>query len=103
LCICCWFRVVTFLFLGKGGAVILHSYYSDAEGPADFGSVVFIPEVDGTGDAGSGLNISVDAETPLVAFMENLQIWRLFLSCRSIRIFGESALRLKEFYCKRRF
>ena len=89
--------------MGRGGAVILHSYYSDAEGPADCGSVVFIPEVDGIGEAGSGINISIDAETPLVAFKENLQIWRLFLSCRSMRIFGGSAFRLKEFYCKRRF
>ena len=94
-----------FLFLGiGGGAVNLRSYYSDAEGPGDCGSGVFIPEeADGIGDKGLGINISIDAETPLVPFMENLQTWRLYLSSRSIRILGVSALRLKELYCKWRF
>ena len=72
------------------GAVNLRSYCSDAEGPGDCGSGVFIPEeADGIGENGSGINISFDAGTPLVAFMENLQTLRLFLSCRSIRIFGD--------------
>jgi len=49
---------------------------------------VFIDEeADGVGDKGSGNNTSVDAETPLVDF----HTWGLFLSCRSIRIFGGSA------------
>ena len=52
------------------GAVSLRSYYSDAEGPGDCGSGVFIPEeADGIGDKGSGINISFDAETPLVVFV----------------------------------
>ena len=59
-----------------GGAVNLHSYYSDAEGPGDCGSGVFISEeADAIGDKGSGINISVDVQTPLVAFMKNVQTW----------------------------
>ena len=86
------------------GAVNLRSYYSDAEGPGDCESGDFISEeADGIGDKGLGINISIDAETPLVPFMENLQTWRLYLSSRSIRILGVSALRLKELYCKWRF
>ena len=56
-----------------GGTVNLCSYYSDAEGPGDCGSGVFIPEeADGIGDKRSGINISVDAETLLVAFSGEL-------------------------------
>jgi len=70
----------------------------------DSRSGVFIAEeADGIGDNGSGINISVDVGTLLVAFMENLQAWILFLSYRSIRIFAGSAFILKEFYCKWRF
>ena len=62
-----------------GGGVNLRNYYSDAEGPGDCGSGVFIPEeADGIGDKGPGINISVDAQTPLVALMENLQTRRLY-------------------------
>ena len=66
--ICYWFRVIRFLFFGGRGAVNLPSYYSDAEGPEDCGTGVFIAEVAGVGDKGSE-NTSVDAETHLVAFM----------------------------------
>jgi hypothetical protein len=67
-------------------AVNLLSYYSHAEGPEDCGSGVFIAEVaDGVGDKGSE-NISVDAETLLVACMEDFHTWGLFISCTIIRI-----------------
>jgi len=76
-------------------------YYCDAEGPGHCGSVVFIAqEADGARNKGSGNNISVDMETQLVAFMVEFLNWGLLLACRSIRILGESAFRLKEFYCK---
>jgi len=76
-------------------------YYSDAEGPGCCGRGVFIAEeADVAGDKGSGNNTAVDVETQLVAFMVDFQNWGAFLACRSIRIFGGSALRLKEFYCK---
>jgi hypothetical protein len=65
------------------------------------GSGVFIAEeADAVRDNGSGNNISVNVQTPLVAFLEDLNTWGLFLSCRSIRIFAGSAFRLQEFYCK---
>jgi len=61
---------------------------------------VFIFEkAEGIEDMGSG-NKSVDVVTPLVAFLEDFHSWGQFLSCRSVRIFGVSAFRLKEFYCK---
>ena len=43
LCMCCWFRVIRFLFfgMGGGGAVNLHSYHSYAEGLGDCGAGVF--------------------------------------------------------------
>ena len=98
LYICCWFRVIG--FLSFWGAWEIFCYYSDAEGPGECGSGVFPAEGDGVGDKGSGNNISVDVETPLVAFLEDFHIWGLFLSCRIIGIFGGSAFRLREFYCK---
>jgi hypothetical protein len=52
------------------------------------------------GDRESGNNTSIDAETPLVAFLEKFHTWGLYLRCRIIRIFVGSAFRLKEFYCK---
>jgi len=62
---------------------------------------VFIFEkAEGIEDMRSGNNTSVDVVTPLVAFLEDFHSWGLFLSCRSVRIFGVSAFRLKEFYCK---
>jgi len=74
---------------------------SEAEGQRDFGSGVFMSqESDGVGDRQSWINTSVDVDTPLLTFMENLHTWRLFFSCRSISIVGGSALRLNEFYCK---
>jgi len=48
----------------------------------------------------TGINTSVDVETPLVAFMEDFHTWGLFISCTIIRIFGGSAFILMEFYCK---
>jgi len=76
-------------------------YYSDAEGPGHCGYGVFIAEdADGAGDKGSGNNTAVNVETNLVAFMVDFHNWGLFLACRNIRIFGGSAFRLKEFYCK---
>ena len=53
-------------------------------------------ESDGVGDRQSWINTSVDVDTPLLTFMENLHTWRLFFTCRSISIVGGSALRLKE-------
>jgi len=38
----------------------------------------------------------------MVAFLVDLNTEGLFLSDRIIRIFGGSAFRLKEFYCKMR-
>jgi len=99
LCICCWFRVIRFLFLGRGGAVNFLSYNGDAERPGDCGSEVFIAEeADGLGDKESGNNTSVDVDTLLVAFMEDFHTWGLFIRCTIIRIFGGSAFRLMEFY-----
>jgi hypothetical protein len=65
------------------------SYYSDVEGPGDF-----IAEDDGLGDKGTGNNTSVDVETHLVAFLENLvtipqlqkyeDFWRIGLQIKGI-------------------
>ena len=102
LYICCWFSVITFLsFWRRRGMENFLRYYSDADGPGQCGSTVFIAEeADGAGDKGSGNNRAVDVETQLVAFMVDFHNWGLFLACRSIRIFGGPAFRLKEFYCK---
>jgi len=62
------YYIIRLLFFGGRGAVNLPSYYSDAEGPEDCGTGVFIAEVAGVGDKGAE-NTSVDAETHLVAFM----------------------------------
>ena len=93
--ICSWFRVIRFLsFWGKRGIGNLLKYYSDDEGPGDCGSGVFIAaEADGVDDKGSEITISVDVGTLLVAFLVDFHTWGLFLSCRSIRIFGGSAFR----------
>jgi len=91
LCICCWFRVITFRFFGEGGAVNFPSYNGDAEGPGDCGSGVFIAEeADGLGDMQSGNNTSVNVDTRLVAFMKDFHTWGLFIRRTIIRIFGGS-------------
>ena len=81
--------------------VNLLRYYSDGEGPGDYGSRVFIGE---EGDVvrykGSGNNISVVVETSLLDLLEDFRAWGLFLSCRSTQIFAGSVFRLKEFNCK---
>jgi len=102
LYICCWLRVTTLLsFWRKRGIGNLLRYYNDAEGPGHCLSVVFVAqEADGAGDKGSGNNTSVDVETQLVTFTVDFHNWGLLLACRSIRIYGGSAFRLKEFHCK---
>ena len=87
-------RFITFLsFWGKRGIGNLLRYYSD-DGPGDCGLGVFIAaEADGVGDKGSEITTSVDVGTLLVAFLVDFHTWGLFLSCRSIRIFGGSTFR----------
>jgi hypothetical protein len=58
LYICCRFRVIKFHF---GGRSNLLNYNSDAEGPRDCSSAVFVAEeADGRGEKGLGNNTSVD-------------------------------------------
>jgi len=73
-----------------GGENIL-SYDSDVEG---LGHCI-AEEADEVGDKGTENSTSVDVDTHLVALLENFNKWGVFFSCRSIRIFGGSAFRLK--------
>jgi hypothetical protein len=70
------------------------NFTRDAEEPGDCGSGVFIAaEVDGVGEQGSGDITMVDVETPLEAFLEDLET----------ELFSSSAILLRfpeEFCCR---
>ena len=78
----------------------LLSYYSDAEGPGDWGSGFFIAEEgDGVGDKWSGNNTSVYVETLLVAFLEDFHtfsvakvsdFWRISIQIKGILLYVET-------------